>query len=70
MLCVKVPLVPVIVSVAFPTGVVLLVCTVKVALPEPVTEAGLNVPVAPLGNPLTLKLTAPVKPFSAPTFTV
>jgi len=66
----RVPLVPVTVSVGLPVGVLLLVCTVKVALPEPVTEVGLNVPVAPLGNPLTLKLTAPVKPFSAPTFTV
>jgi len=67
---VSVPLVPVMVSVGLPVGVLLLVCTVKVALPEPVTEVGLNVPVTPLGNPLTLKLTAPVKPFSAPTFTV
>jgi len=67
---VSVPLVPVMVSVGLPVGVLLPVCTVKVALPEPVTEVGLNVPVAPLGKPLTLKPTAPVKPFSAPTFTV
>ena len=26
---------------------------------------GLNVPVAPLGSPLALRLTAPLKPFSA-----
>ena len=68
--CVRLPLVPVIVSVGLPAGVLLLVCTVSVALPDPVTVLGLNVPVAPLGNPLTPKLTAPLNPFSAPTFTV
>jgi hypothetical protein len=60
----------VIVSVGLPAGVLLLVCTVSVALPVPVTVLGLNVPVAPLGNPLTPKLTTPLNPFSAPTFTV
>ena len=33
-----------------------------VELPEPATEAGLKLAPAPLGNPLTLKLTLPVKP--------
>jgi hypothetical protein len=42
-----------------------LVETDKVELPDPATEVGLNAPVAPLGNPLTLRLTVPVKPFSA-----
>lgn len=39
--------------------------TDKVELPEPATDVGLKLPVAPLGNPLTLKLTLPVKPLSA-----
>lgn len=34
----------------------------RVELPEVVTEAGVNVAVAPAGNPLTLKLTVPVYP--------
>jgi hypothetical protein len=42
-----------------------LVETDKVELPEPTTVVGLNTPVAPLGNPLTLRLTVPVKPFTA-----
>ena len=41
------------------------VVTDKVELPEPTTEGGLNAPVAPLGKPLTLRLTVPVKPFTA-----
>ena len=40
-----------------------LVVTFMVLLPEPpVIEVGLNVPLAPDGNPLTLTLTLPVKP--------
>jgi hypothetical protein len=39
-----------------------LVVTERVELPEPATDVGLKVPVAPLGRPLTLKLTLPVKP--------
>jgi hypothetical protein len=31
--------------------------------PEVVTEVGLNEAVAPVGSPLTLKVTVPVKPF-------
>ncbi len=34
----------------------------RVELPEPVTDVGLKILVAPLGRPLTLKLTLPVKP--------
>jgi len=66
----KLPLVPVIVSAELPVGVLLLVCTVSVELPEPVTDVGLNVAVAPVGNPLAVKLTLPAKPFKLPTFTV
>src|SRR5438128_347943 len=31
--------------------------------PDPVTVAGLNVPVAPAGKPLTLRFTVPENPF-------
>jgi hypothetical protein len=40
-----------------------LVLTFMVLLPEPpVIEVGLNVAPAPVGNPLALKVTLPVKP--------
>ena len=39
------------------------VATVSIEDPDPVIEAGLNVPVAPMGRPLTEKLTAELKPF-------
>ena len=63
--CVSDPLVPVMVSVYVPAAVVELVETESVEFPEPVTDVGLTLPLAPLGNPLTLKFTAPVKPFTA-----
>jgi hypothetical protein len=44
--------------------------TERVELPEVVTEVGLKLPVAPVGNPLTLKLTVPVKPAIALTVAV
>ena len=68
--CVKAPLVPVIVSTRLPVRVVLLVVTVRVLVPEPVIEAGLKLAVEFLGRLVTLRLTVPVKPFSAPTVTV
>ena len=40
------------------------VATVSVEEPEPVTDVGTNVPVAPVGNPLTVKLTAELNPFA------
>jgi hypothetical protein len=63
--CNSVPLVPVIVRVYVPIGIVVAVETVSVELPEPVTDVGLKIPVAPVGSPLTLRLTMPVKPLSA-----
>jgi hypothetical protein len=51
-------------------GVELEVDTLSVELPEPVTDVGLNVAVAPAGNPLAVKLTLPAKPFKAPALTV
>ena len=42
-------------------GVVAKVETVKVDDPDPVTEVGLNEAVAPVGRPVNVKLTVPVK---------
>jgi hypothetical protein len=69
------PLVPVIVRVEVATGVVLLVTTVSVEVTVVVDEvgetlAGLNVPVAPDGKPLTPRATALVKPPVPVTLTV
>jgi hypothetical protein len=58
----KVPLVPVMVRVELPTGVLALVVTVIVDDPVPVTVVGLKVAVAPVGSPLALKVTIPLKP--------
>ena len=68
--CVRVPLVPVMVSVEVPTGVELAVVTVSVEVPLPLIVAGEKLAVAPVGNPLAPRVTAPVNPFSAPTVTV
>ena len=43
------------------------VATVNVEDPEPVTEVGANVPVAPVGNPLTVKFTSELNPFAPET---
>jgi hypothetical protein len=58
----RVPLVPVIVRVELPTGVLALVVTVMVDDPVPVTVVGLKLAVTPVGNPLALKVTIPLKP--------
>jgi hypothetical protein len=58
------------VSVELVWPIVLLVLTVRVAVPGAFTELELSVAVAPDGAPLTLSATAPLKPFNAPTFTV
>ena len=55
-------LVPVIVTVALPIGVVLLVVTVIVEEPLEVIDGGLNVAVAPAGKPLAFSVTVPVYP--------
>ena len=54
------PLVPVIVRVEVPRGVLDDVLTVIIELPEPVTVVGLKETVAPDGNPLTPNVTVPV----------
>src|SRR2546427_2667791 len=61
--CVLPPPVPVIVRVYVPLGVPPLVFTVSTE--EVVAGFGLNPVVEPDGNPLTEKLTGPVKPLSA-----
>jgi len=64
------PLVPVMVSVYEPAGVVVEVVTVRVEVPEPATEVGLNTPVVPEGRPLTPNVTVPVNPFNGATVAV
>src|SRR5436309_14654919 len=68
--CVSVPLMAVIVSVAEPTAVVDVVATASVPVPAPVIDAVANVAVVPAGWPLTLSATTPVKPFKAVVDTV
>ena len=46
------------------------VVTVMVVVPAPVMVAGLNVTVVPAGNPVTVGVTVPLKPFMAVTVTV
>ena len=65
-----VPLVPVTVIVELPGGVDVDVVTVIVELPEPFTEVGLKLALAPDGRPDALNVTVPLKPLSEPTFTV
>jgi len=68
--CDKVPLVPVMVSVDVPPGVEAEVVTVSVEEFVPLTEAGVKKPLAPLGKPLTPRVTVPLKPFDPVTLTV
>src|SRR5882724_11006707 len=63
--CVNAPLVPVIVSGELPAGVLEVVVMVSSDTPEPVSAAGLKLAVAPVGSPDTLRLTAPLNPFTA-----
>lgn len=67
--CADAPLVPVIVSVEF-AGVVPDVVTVRVDVPAPVIVAGLKLAVAPAGNPVTVRATVPLNPFTAVVLTV
>ena len=47
-----------------------LVAIVSVELPSEATELGLNEAVAPVGKPLALSVTVPLKAFTLPTVTV
>jgi hypothetical protein len=66
--CVREPLTPVMTSGYVPPGVLAVVATVNTE--DPVVGFGANVPLAPVGNPLTLKLTAPVNPLAGLTVTL
>src|ERR1700746_1020581 len=68
--CVRLPLVPVIVNVDVPTGVLPVVVTVNVELPVPATVLGEKRALAPAANPLALRLTTPPNPFKAPMLVV
>jgi hypothetical protein len=70
MLWTLLPLVPVMVSVEVPPATVAGTVTVNVEVPDPVTDVGLNAAVALVGNPLTVKAVAPVRPAVAVTVTV
>ena len=61
-MCVKPPLVAEMVRVAVPVGVLRMVLTFKVEEPDVVMDEGLKLAFARRGNPLTLKLTVPLKP--------
>src|SRR5262249_43834659 len=66
----RLPLAPMTVNRYVPGRVTAEVDTASVEDPDPPTEAGLKLAVAPGGSPLTLKLTAPANPFDAVTLTV
>jgi len=68
--CVRVPLVAVMVIGKDPVGVVLAVLMLRVVEPELVIWTGLKPAVAPVGSPLALKPTVPLNPFKALTLTV
>ena len=64
------PLAAVTLTVELPMAVPVVVLTVSVVDPEPVTELGLKLPVAPDGSPDTPKFTVPLKPLIGVTVTV
>src|SRR6202790_5058198 len=66
---VRLPLVPVMVTVEVAVGVVPSVVTVSVEVPLPLMVAGEKLAVAPAGKPLALRVTVPANPFRAPTVT-
>ncbi len=66
----RLPLVPLMLTVELPVGVVLAVVTVMVVEPEPVTVEGLKLALAPEGSPEALKLTDPLNPLDGVTVTV
>ena len=68
--CRKLPLLPVMVKVYVPTGVLEVVETVRVELPGGVSDPGLKEQVLRDGQPLRLRLTLLAKPFRAARLTV
>jgi hypothetical protein len=68
---VKLPDVPVMITVVGPpVAAELLAASVSVLVPVTSTVLGLNVAVTPLGSPLAVKFTLPVKPFAGVTVIV
>jgi hypothetical protein len=65
---VRLPLVPVTVTVAVPAVAVLEAARVSVLVP--VVDVGLKLAVTPLGNPLAVSATDPVNPFDGVTVMV
>jgi hypothetical protein len=61
--CTRLPLAAVIVSVEVPLGADGELATENVDDPEPLTEVGAKLPVAPPGRPETLNVTVPANPF-------
>ena len=68
--CVSCPPVPLITSGYEPAGVDDPILTFKVVDPVPVMKFGVNVAMAPVGRPLTLKLTVLINPVPAVTVAV
>jgi hypothetical protein len=66
--CVRAPLMPVMVSVYDPTGVLAELVTERVD--DEVDGFGEKLPVIPVGNPLTLNVTWPLKPTTGFTVTL
>jgi hypothetical protein len=64
------PLVPVMEMVELLAGLPAAVETVKVDVPDPLIEDGEKEGVAPDGNPLVVRFTVPVNPFTAARVTV
>ena len=62
--------VPVMVIVELPAGVAPVVVIVSVDVPAPLIVAGLNPAEVPVGKPLALRATLPLKLFRAPIVTV
>jgi len=60
--CTRGPLVAVIVNGYVPPEVEASVDTFITEVPEPATDVGVNVALAPVGNPLTLNPTLPLNP--------
>ena len=64
------PLVPVMLTVEFPSVAPAVVLIVSVEVPEAAMELELKLPVAPAGNPDTPRFTTALKPFAGATVTV
>jgi hypothetical protein len=65
-----VPLTPVTVKVRAPLVPLRAAVTESVEVPDPVTEVGLKLAVTRAPSPLTLRLTVPENPLTAPIVTV